>query len=114
MLEIAQRNRMPIERIIRHANEHGVAIARLRFDRPVDRTRLFTCPSLAPLAHTPVFAALTPAQQRRYNQLVGLFQNELICFFEQEVGGRVLPALLRHPNRTSSASRMSPELSASL
>jgi len=107
-LEIAQRNRLPVERINRHADEHGLAMARLRFDRPVDHTRLFTCPSLAPLAHTSVFAELTPAQQRRYNQLVGLIQNELICFFEQEVGGRVLPALLRR------SSQMPPELATSL
>ncbi|MCI0387663.1 MAG: hypothetical protein MOB07_02675, partial [Acidobacteria bacterium] len=81
MLEISQRNRMPVERINRHASEHGVAMTRLGLDRPVDHTRLFTCPSLAPLTHTPVFTMLTPAQQRRYNQLVGLAQNELICFF---------------------------------
>jgi len=108
MLEISQRNRMPIERINRHAGEHGVAVGRLRYDRPVDRSRLFTSPSLAPLAHAPVFAALTPAQQRRYNQLVGLAQNELICFFEQEVGGPALLALLRDSNR------MPPELVSSL
>src|SRR5262245_58362189 len=108
MLEISQRNRMPVERINRHAAEHGVAMTRLDLDRPVDHTRLFTCPSLAPLAHTPVFNMLTPAQQRRYNQLVGLLQNELICFLEQEVGGRVLPALLRL------SGRMSPDLILSL
>lgn len=102
MLEIAQRNRMPVERINRHADEHGVALTRLQFDRPLDRTRWFTCPSLAPLAHTPVFAALTSAQQLRYNQLVGLMQNELVCFFEQEVGGPVLAALLRDSKRLPS------------
>jgi len=108
MLEISQRNRMPVERINRHSGEHGVAMTRLEIDRPVDHTRLFTCPSLAPLTYTPVFPTLTPPQQRRYNQLVGLFQNELICFFEQEVGARVLHALLRL------SGRMSPELILSL
>src|SRR5262245_8339049 len=108
MLEISQRNRMPVDRINRHAGEHGVAMTRLGLDRPVDHTRLFTCPSLAPLTHTPVFTMLNPAQQRRYNQLVGLLQNELICFFEREVGSRVLPALLRL------SERMSPELIPSL
>ncbi len=101
MLEISQRNRMPVERINRHAEEHGLAISRLRLDRPIDRSRLFTCPSLAPLAHASVFAALSPAQQLRYNQLVGLLQNELICFFEQEVGASVLSALLRLSGRIS-------------
>jgi hypothetical protein len=37
-------------------------------------------------------------QRRRYNQLVGLMQNELICCFEQEIGGKVLPALLKSKN----------------
>ena len=106
--EMPPRTRLPLDRINRHADEHGVAVARLRFDRPVDRTKLFTSPVLAPLAHSPIFTELTAAQQRRYNQLVGLMQNELICFFEQEVGARVLPAVL------SSSSRVSPELCASL
>src|SRR5215510_10635016 len=108
MLEISQRNRMSVDRINRLAGEHGVAMTRLGLDLPVDHTRLFTCPSLAPLTHTPVFTLLTPAQQLRYNQLVGLLQNELICFFEQEVGGRVLPALLRL------SGQMAPELILSL
>jgi hypothetical protein len=101
MLDITQRNRMPVERINSHAEEHGVAMARLKLDRPVDRSRLFTCPSLAPLTHASVFAALSPPQQLRYNQLVGLLQNEMICIFEQEVGARVLPALLRKSGQTS-------------
>ncbi|MBI1766569.1 MAG: diiron oxygenase [Acidobacteria bacterium] len=96
-LTIAQRNRMPIERINAQAAQHGTATARLALERPLDHTRLFTCPSLAPLAHTAVFAELSPAQQRRYNQLVGLLQNELICFFELEIGGPVLTSLLRNP-----------------
>lgn len=99
MPQISQRNRMPIERINRHARERGVAMARLQFDRPVDRTRLFTCPSLAPLAHAPVFAELSAPQQRRYNQLVAILQNELISFFEEEIGNCVLAALLRPSSR---------------
>lgn len=98
-LEIAQRKRLTVGRINRHAKEHGVAMARIRLAAPLDRTRWFTCPSLAPLAHTAVFAELTSAQQRRYNQLMGLLQNELIGFFEEEIGCRVLSALLRRANR---------------
>jgi hypothetical protein len=108
MLQISSRNRLSVERINRHADERGIATTRLRLDRPVDRSRFFTCPSLAPLTYTPIFAELTPAQQRRYNQLVGLFQNELICFFEEEIGGYILPAMLRH------SSRLSPEISNAL
>src|SRR5690349_18132248 len=69
-LELPQRNRMPVARINRHADDHGVAVSRLRLDRPIVRSRLFTCPTLTPLYHAPVFARLTPPQQRRYNQLV--------------------------------------------
>ena len=86
---------MPVARINRHADQHGVAVARVALAGGIDQGRLFTCPSLAPLAHSPVFATLSESQQRRYNQLVGLMQNELICFFEQEFAARVLPAILR-------------------
>jgi para-aminobenzoate N-oxygenase AurF len=96
-----QRSRLSLDRISRHAREHGVAVASLAFDRPIDHTRLFTSPSLAPLAGASIFARLTTAQQRRYNQLLGLMQNELICFFEQEVGSTVLRSLLNAPNRIS-------------
>jgi hypothetical protein len=51
--------------------------------------------SLAPLAHSTVFDQLSDAQQRRYNQLAAVMQNEIICFFEQEFAVRVLPAMLR-------------------
>jgi hypothetical protein len=97
-LDIPQRTRLPLDRINHHADEHGIAVKRLKFDRPIDLNRLFTNPSLAPLAHTSVFAELTFEQQRRYNQLVGLMQNELICCFEQEIGGKVLPAVLKSKN----------------
>jgi hypothetical protein len=108
MLQVSSRSRLSVERINRHADERGIATARLQFDRPVDRRRLFTCPSLAPLAHTPVFAELTATQQRRYNQLVGLFQNEMVCFFEEEIGGYILPALLQ------SSHRLPPDISLAL
>ena len=94
-LAIEQRNRMPIERINRNAAQHGTATARVSFEEAVNHLRLFTCPSLAPLAHTAIFAELTTAQQRRYNQLMGLLQNEIIGFFEQEIGEPVTTALLR-------------------
>jgi hypothetical protein len=89
------RRRVPVERINRQADEHGIATAHVDLTGPIDRDRLFTSPTLAPLAHSPAFAALSEPQRRRYNQLVGLMQNEIICFFEQEFAVRVLPALLR-------------------
>ena len=97
-LALPDRNRMPVARINHHADQHGIALARLDAAGDgaavVDHSRLFTCPSLTPLSHASIYATLTEPQQRRYNQLVGLMQNELICFFEQEFAARVLPAVL--------------------
>jgi hypothetical protein len=90
---------MPVARINRHAADHGVAISRITLDSPLLKTRLFTCPTLTPLYHAPIFHRLTAPQQRRYNQLVGLMQNELICFFETEFAGVILRALLAHRTR---------------
>jgi hypothetical protein len=104
----SRRNRMPVARINRHAADHGVAISRLTLDAPLLKTRLFTCPTLAPLYHAPIFRRLSPPQQRRYNQLVGLLQNELICFFETEFAGIILPALL------AQCTTCRPELATSL
>ena len=112
--DLSHRRRLPVERITEHARRHGVAVARVELPcndaagehggssggcagdaaSALDRSKLFTCWSLAPLSFTPVFAQLTPPQQRRYNQLVALMQNEIICFFEQEFADRVLPAML--------------------
>lgn len=92
--ELPQRRRMPVERINRHARERGIALGGAPAGGPVYRSKLFTPPVLTPLWHSQVFHGLTAEQQRRYNQLVGMMQNELICFFEQEFGGNVIPALL--------------------
>jgi hypothetical protein len=94
-LELPHRTRVPVDRINRQADEHGVATARVELTGTVDRSRLFAPTSLAPLAHSAIFSQLTDAQQRRYNQLTAMMQNEIICFFEQEFAAWVLPALLR-------------------
>jgi hypothetical protein len=88
---------MTVDRINRHAAGHGIALGSSPSDAPVDRSRPFTAQILCPLWHAAIFNELSPAQQLRYNQLVGVMQNELICFFEQELGGNVLPALLHEP-----------------
>jgi len=106
-----QRRRVSVERIAQQSAEHGVATARVDLGGPLDRTKLFTCPTLAPLAHSEIFSHLSEPQQRRYNQLVALMQNEIICFFEQEFAVRVLPAVLRD-SRTGSS--IPPELSRTL
>lgn len=91
---LPDRRRLSVDRINRHFDAHGVATDRVVIG-DIDRARPFTCDSLCPLSHAPVFASLSDAQRLRYNQLVGLMQNEWICFFEQEFAVRVLPALLR-------------------
>ena len=99
---------LAVERINRHAGARGVAVDRVELGgAPIDRSRLFTCPTLAPLAHAGVFTTLSPAQQTRYNQFVALMQNELICFFEQDLAGPALPGLLRDRS-------IAPDLAAAL
>ena len=61
---------------------------------PVDRSRRYTADAVCPLAHHAVWETFDDAQRLRCNQLVGLFQNEMIVFFETRVAGAVLPALL--------------------
>jgi hypothetical protein len=91
----SHRRLISVERINRQADAHGIATARVELRGSVDASKRFTCDTLAPLAYSPIFAELTEPQRLRYNQLVGLMQNEIICFFEQEFATRVLPALLR-------------------
>ena len=93
-LDVPDRRRLSVERINRHADAHGIATDRVTIGA-IDATRRFTCDSLCPLAHTVEWPTLTAAQQLRYNQLVGLMQNEWICFFEQQFAARVLPAIAR-------------------
>lgn len=76
-----------------------MAVSHVRLGVAIDHNRLFTCPSLAPLAQVELFEELSGPQQRYYNQLVGLMQNEIICLFEQEFAARALPALLCPRNR---------------
>jgi hypothetical protein len=60
---------------------------------PIDRSRLFVCPTLTPLYYTRVYADLTEDQQRRYNQLCAMGFSELIAFFESTFASSVLLAL---------------------
>lgn len=93
-LTVPNRRRLSVERINRHADDHGIATDRVVVDT-IDRSRPFTCNSICPLAHSPIWPTLTELQRLRYNQLVGLMQNEWICFFEQQFAVRVLPAVMR-------------------
>jgi hypothetical protein len=56
----------------------------------IDFDRFFLPEAFTPLYHAPVYADLTPQQQRRYNQLYALYFNEQITFFETSLADSVL------------------------
>lgn len=60
---------------------------------PIDRSRWFLCETLTPLYYTPVYGQLSLEHRRRYNQLTGMFANELIAFLEREFLDAVLNAV---------------------
>lgn len=58
----------------------------------VDRTRPFICDTLTPLYYTPTWAELETHERLTYNQLNGMYWNELIAAFEKEMALAVLNA----------------------
>ncbi len=76
---------------------NAIARASALEDSPVDLGKLFLPEAFTPLFHTSAYAALTPEQRRRYNQLHALYFNEQILYFETALGTRILEALRRHP-----------------
>jgi hypothetical protein len=62
----------------------------------IDLSRWFTCPTLTPLFHTPIYSQLAGPQQLRYNQLTAMCFNELILFFERTFA-RALERTLKLP-----------------
>ena len=64
---------------------------------PIDRSRWFICETLTPLYYTSLYSQLTLEQRRRYNQLTGMFANELIAFLEREFLDAVLKAVSEAP-----------------
>lgn len=69
-------------------------MAAATLEEPVELARPFLPEPMTPLFFTPGYATLSPSERVRYNQLQGLYFNEQIAFFEEVVGGHVLPALL--------------------
>ncbi len=61
----------------------------------VDRSKRFLPESLTPLAHTPVYAVLSPAVRLRYNQLFASAYHEQFIFLESMLAGPILPALMQ-------------------
>lgn len=58
----------------------------------VDRARPFICDTLTPLYYTPSWADLDRAERLTYNQLNGMYWNELIASFEKDLALAVLSA----------------------
>lgn len=72
----------------------------------LDSSRPFMPEHLTPLFHTSAYAALTRAQQLRYNQLQSCCHNELTTFFEVSLAHTFVPALIA----TGELAAMEPEL----
>lgn len=70
-------------------------LARVGFRPTVDLGRRFVPECLTPLTYTPLYAQLSPGQALRYNQLNGLYFNEVIGLFEETLGREVPEHLLR-------------------
>lgn len=64
-------------------------------DAAIDLGRDFVCPTLCPLRHTSMWAALDERQRRRLNQLTAMSFNELIATFESTMLGAVEAAAAR-------------------
>lgn len=82
-LSAHRKRRVPLSaKRIQRSMERPWALAGFDFVTPIDRSRLFVCPTLSPLFYTSMFSELSQAQRRRYNQLTALSFGELISFFE--------------------------------
>jgi hypothetical protein len=57
---------------------------------PIDFSKRFMPEHLTPLFHTPAYAALSAAQQLRYNQLHASYFNEQTIFFETAMAQHIL------------------------
>ena len=96
MLSATNPRRLPIERLAAAAPAPEPP---LDWTSAIDRTRRFYCDELTPLSYTSVHRELDERHRLRYNQLTGLFSNELIGFLETFVLRRVLGALARGAGR---------------
>jgi hypothetical protein len=62
----------------------------------IDHTKRFIAEEFTPLFQTSAYRSLPPAALLRYNQLHGLYFNEQVAFFEQEMLGPALLALQKN------------------
>jgi hypothetical protein len=92
-LHIARR-RFSASELRAHAREHSFELAE-HVVGEVDLGRMFVCETVTPLYYCAVYRELPEGARRRYNQLVGLFTNEIVTFFESSFANAVLTALAR-------------------
>lgn len=101
-LPVPHKPRLPLDRLSRQAARPAGS-----WDADgavsIDFGRWFVCPTATPLYYTPVYGELSEAHARRYSQLMGMLNNELICFFETALAANVLTALSRPGRRGGSA-----------
>ena len=90
MLSVPAPHRLAVERLSRSARAVEPDID---WTTPIDRSRRFYCEALTPLAYTRVYRELDEAHRLRYNQLTGIYSNELIGFLETFLLRRTLDAL---------------------
>ncbi len=90
----SDRKQVSLAALERHAQRHGKPWDDPALAQTPDLNRRFTADSLCPLAHAPLWPTLGERQRRRYNQLVGLYQNELTVMFETGIAATVLPRLI--------------------
>ena len=69
----------------------------------IDLSEYFIPEKLTPLYYTPIYSQLEETQQRRYNQITGLYFNEQFIFFESILSENLLNPLLSNPKFTSMA-----------
>lgn len=73
---------------------------------PADRSRFFIPEHMTALYYSPAYAGLSEEKRRRYNQLAGVYLNEMFIFFEDVLAEAVLGALADGPLPKGLADRL--------
>jgi P-aminobenzoate N-oxygenase AurF len=89
----AKIHRRPLDGLLTRVRKSDDIAPDFDFSTPIDRSRLFVCPTLTPLYYAPIYRQLDESHQRRYNQLAAICFSELIGFFETTFAASVLAAL---------------------
>ena len=93
---------IPLERLAATTSSCGYDA--IDWTTPIDRSRYYLCETQTPLFYTGVYEQLSQHHQRRYNQLTGMLNNELIDLLETELLSSVLRALEDTPGDRAFAS----------